>query len=457
MISFQLLKLGTGWLMHRWRLGLTLILLKSFLMVSAIPAFPQTPKMLQEDQQRTARIGVLAYRGVQASRVYWRPLADYLTESVPGWKFVLVPMNLVTAPQQIESQSVDFVITNPGHFVDLAERFGLSALATREKLNERTSGRLLEFGSVIFVRSDSQIRNLADLKGRSIAATSRDAFGGFQIAWRELQDHGIDIFEDVGSVHYMGFPMDALPSAVIGLEVDAAIVRTGLLESLESEGRLKLENIRILNSNMQLDYPYQISSHLYPEWPFASLPNVPKTLRETVLHQLLKTQDKHVSERFGISDIWTAPLSYEGVRALVGAYRNRLTKTESSWRTWALPITAAIALIALLVLMGWIINWIRRLQTKNTIVEQPARVELDSPENELVIQKFEALTSREKQILGMVCEGLSTKLIAHELNISPKTVEFHRTNLLQKTEAGTTAHLVQLATRFGFDQGYSLV
>jgi DNA-binding CsgD family transcriptional regulator len=57
----------------------------------------------------------------------------------------------------------------------------------------------------------------------------------------------------------------------------------------------------------------------------------------------------------------------------------------------------------------------------------------------------------------MICSGLASKAIANELGISPKTVEFHRANLLQKTQAGTTAHLVQLATRLGFDQGFSLV
>ena len=442
--------------MHRWRLGFIAISFNSILILSVVSAFAQAPKLSPTAQQKTARIGVLAYRGVEASKSYWQSLADYLTASVPDWKFELVPMNLVSAPRQVEGKLVDFVITNPGHFVDLAERFGLSALATREKLDERTNNRLLEFGAVIFVRKDSRIRGLADLKGRSIAAVSKDAFGGFQIAWRELQDHGIDIFEDVSSIRYMGFPMDALPSAVVNSAVDAGIVRTGLLESLEMEGRFKLADIRVLNSNMQLDYPYRISSRLYPEWPFATLPSVPKALRETVLLHLLKTQDKDVSGRFGISDIWSTPHSYGGVRALVGAYRDRLNRPESSWWTKAPLIFAGIGLIALLALVGWIVSWIRRLQSKNAIVEQPGGIGLHNPENEVTLQKFEALTGREKQVLGMVCEGLSTKLIAHELNISPKTVEFHRTNLLQKTEAGTTAHLVQLATRLGFDQGYSL-
>jgi FixJ family two-component response regulator len=71
-------------------------------------------------------------------------------------------------------------------------------------------------------------------------------------------------------------------------------------------------------------------------------------------------------------------------------------------------------------------------------------------------RKFESLTPSERQILSRICAGQPSKIIADGLGISPKTVEFHRANLLQKTKAGTTAHLVQLATRLGFDQGFSL-
>ncbi|MBD3679997.1 MAG: hypothetical protein HUJ27_16545 [Rhodobacteraceae bacterium] len=53
--------------------------------------------------------------------------------------------------------------------------------------------------------------------------------------------------------------------------------------------------------------------------------------------------------------------------------------------------------------------------------------------------------------------GCASKTIASELGISQKTVELHCANLLKKTDAGTTAHLAQLATRLGLDLGYSPV
>lgn len=56
------------------------------------------------------------------------------------------------------------------------------------------------------------------------------------------------------------------------------------------------------------------------------------------------------------------------------------------------------------------------------------------------------LTNREKEILKLVANGLSNKLIADELNISSRTVETHRTNLLRKFDVYNTAELVKKAS-----------
>jgi len=57
----------------------------------------------------------------------------------------------------------------------------------------------------------------------------------------------------------------------------------------------------------------------------------------------------------------------------------------------------------------------------------------------------------DREILRLICNGNSSKVIAEELGISVKTVEYHRANLLQKKQAVTTPQLVQLATRLGYD------
>lgn len=55
------------------------------------------------------------------------------------------------------------------------------------------------------------------------------------------------------------------------------------------------------------------------------------------------------------------------------------------------------------------------------------------------------LTRREKEVLRMVAEGMTTAVIAEKLFISPLTVETHRRNLMQKFEVNNTAALIKTA------------
>ncbi len=59
------------------------------------------------------------------------------------------------------------------------------------------------------------------------------------------------------------------------------------------------------------------------------------------------------------------------------------------------------------------------------------------------------LTQREQEILQLVAEGLSTKIIAERLIISPRTVETHRTNIMHKLNAVNSVELVRIALQYG--------
>lgn len=63
------------------------------------------------------------------------------------------------------------------------------------------------------------------------------------------------------------------------------------------------------------------------------------------------------------------------------------------------------------------------------------------------------LSSREREVLELVAEGYSNKEIAEKLFISSRTVDGHRTNILQKFGVHNTAKLVMEAVRKGFLAG----
>lgn len=58
-------------------------------------------------------------------------------------------------------------------------------------------------------------------------------------------------------------------------------------------------------------------------------------------------------------------------------------------------------------------------------------------------ERFAALTAREREVLDRIIEGKSNKIIADELDISVRTVEFHRANVMNKMEAESVAALIR--------------
>jgi len=59
------------------------------------------------------------------------------------------------------------------------------------------------------------------------------------------------------------------------------------------------------------------------------------------------------------------------------------------------------------------------------------------------------LTARQREILQLVAEGLAVKEIAATLTISPKTVEYHKSKLMEQLDLHTTAELTKYALTHG--------
>lgn len=62
----------------------------------------------------------------------------------------------------------------------------------------------------------------------------------------------------------------------------------------------------------------------------------------------------------------------------------------------------------------------------------------------------ESLSTREREVLKLIAEGISNKEIADLLSISVRTVENHRANIMRKLNLKTTAHLTKYAIRMGY-------
>lgn len=76
--------------------------------------------------------------------------------------------------------------------------------------------------------------------------------------------------------------------------------------------------------------------------------------------------------------------------------------------------------------------------------QSPAAEVAADPERERVRAVLESLSPREHEVLDGVVEGKLNKVIAHELGISPRTVEVYRANVMSKTGARGLSELIRM-------------
>lgn len=216
------------------------------------------------------RIGVLAHRPKAQVLAGWQPLATALTEALPGCEFALEVLDYPELETAIAEGRLDLVITNPGHFVGIrSRRPGTSVLAT--VIEQGPGIPLPRFGGTIVARSDrADLEGLADLSGARIAAVGPSSLGGYQAQAHELLRRGLG--EPRGDrVQFTGMPHDRVIEAVLAGQADAGFVRSGTIEVMAAEGRLDPRQLKVINRQLLPEFPYAVSTLLYPDWPVLAL------------------------------------------------------------------------------------------------------------------------------------------------------------------------------------------
>jgi DNA-binding NarL/FixJ family response regulator len=89
-------------------------------------------------------------------------------------------------------------------------------------------------------------------------------------------------------------------------------------------------------------------------------------------------------------------------------------------------------------------------QVSGTVVEGYIH-RLSKPDDSV----YSVLTPREREVLQLIAEGKSTKVIARELYVSSKTIEWHRSQLMKKLGVQSVAELVKYAISEGLTCAYA--
>lgn len=335
------------------------------------------PSFVCADQ--TLTVGVFAYRDKAVLEARFAPIAGYLGEAVPRYDIRLLVLNQPEIEAALLRNELDFLFTNPTHYIGLREHNALSgAVATLVNLQDGVPVAAL--GGVVLARADrADLADLAALEGKTVGITGRRYLGGYAAPMVALQETGIDPrrleFVELGQPH------ENVVRAVLAGEIDAGFVRTGILEQMVAEGQLDPEALRVINRQQLPGFPFAVSSRLYPEWPFVALPHVdPQTARRLTAALLALEPGHPAAAAAGIYG-FSVPADYAPVeRAMRSlglppydvATTIRLRDVWSSFRLAISVLVVAIVLVSLLSVGLVIAN--RRIVSARRETERSARL-----------------------------------------------------------------------------------
>ena len=304
------------------------------------------------DAKEDVRVGVLSYRGAERAVSDWSSTFKHLNAALPQYSFHIVPGDLDSLTADVANNRLDFIITNPGHYIELEEGYGAARIATVETQNGPPP--IAAVGTAIFtLATRTHLTSLHDLRGKRVAAAAAETFG-FRQVWREMQQEGVDPFSDLAALSFQGFPVDKVVEAVRRGDVDAGIVRACVIEKMIAEGQAKAGEFRFVSAHDVPTLGCQVSTRLYPDWPFVKLSHTPATLAKQVAQALLSMPPDANRQD------WTVPVDYHSVLELyqdlkIGPYKNLRHRSLAHllWenRYW-------LTLIAL-ALVWWVIHVLR--------------------------------------------------------------------------------------------------
>ncbi len=373
------------------------------------------------------RLGILAWQGESASAAQWAPFVNALQHKLPGQTIEPHYYDLQGMAQAIQSGAVDFVITNPGHYVALEYDLGISRIATQ--VPERSHDATHTVGSAVIVRADRQdLTSLSDLRKRTLAAVSPDAFGGYQVIWSELKGMGMDPEAGDLTPVFTGFPMTHVIDQVRSGQTDAGVIRNCLLEQQISAGLVMPGEFRVLSPHTT-ELPCATSSRNYPGWAFAATAETPGQLSRAVLIALLSLPPGNSGQQWGV------PADYHPVHEMLRELKIppydflRQHSLESYIREYW-PVAAGLSVL----MFFWLLYTLRVevMVQRRTRELSAALLQRDELEESVSAQRQQVEHLSRLSILGELSGTL-----AHELNQPLATITNYARSLTRRLARGS--------------------
>lgn len=383
------------------------------------------------------KIGVLAKRGSDVAHQKWDATADYLSQNLKDHEFIIKPLSFDEVQAAVTQQKIDFLLANPSVYIEMEVQYGISRIATLKNIGP--GGAFTHFGGVIFARADrNDISTIKDLKkGHSFMAVSEKSLGGFQLAWNELKNAGIDPYNDFSELLFRS-KHDSVVYAVLNGQVDVGTVRTDTLERMAAGGLINIDDFKIIGEKRTHEnstFPYHYSTILTPEWPFAKLAHVSDGLAQIVAIELMKIPVDSEAAINGKNEGWTVPQNYQPIRNLlmnlkIGPFREygQLTINKIIRKYWPTILLSAIVFLALMTLLYYILKTNRKLHHSRERLAQEVDERLIIEER---LSHSHTILSEKNKQNSLTLERLQRVEKSYELN-SVLVTSSNSQELLQK-------------------------
>ena len=260
------------------------------------------------------KLGVLAPRGGVKAKARWTALATYLSNRL-GQPVTLIPLRPPNVVPMAKAGQLDLVLSHGAHTVYLNESLAATPLAT---LNG-TSGP--QFAGVILAKKGSGIRRVEDLKGkRGMSLKFKTAAGAYIFQTYHLHQKGMNPHTDFASLK-QGKKQDDLVFAVQADLIDVAFVRSGLLEAMEREGKIKMSDFEIIDARTDDGLSFVHSTDLYPEWYLTAMPQISDAVKATLKIALTEITPAMPAARAARVQGFVAPLPLDGMKKALQALK----------------------------------------------------------------------------------------------------------------------------------------
>lgn len=270
------------------------------------------------DARPRIRIGALIRQDFSSCIEAWTPLADYLSQQVPEYRFVIQPLASRDDVQRViqGKEQVAFLITNPEIYLAAEKNWGAVAIASM--LNQTADGATPTYsGSLIARAGAAGLTEACHMKGRSIVASRDTSFGGWGMQEAMLIKSCLHPGRELMTPQFVGSPANVVETVAQG-KADIGAIDTDLLENLIAQGRVDRNQVIVLHRDGKWGPPKEPligATPSYPSWVFAKTSATDNQLASDVTQKLLAfktTPDPSRAENPRFVG-WTVPQDYRSV------------------------------------------------------------------------------------------------------------------------------------------------